>query len=83
MREFSTWCPLFETTEESFDRIFSVNVKGMFFTLQAVAAVMVEQQKPGKIINLASESGRRGEPMIAAYCASKAAVISDHSIDSS
>lgn len=69
-------CPLLETTEESFDRVFSVNVKGMFFTLQAVAAVMVEQKRSGKIINIASESGRRGEPMISAYCASKASVIS-------
>lgn len=68
--------PILETTEESFDRIFSVNVKGLFFTLQAVAAIMVKKQRPGKIINLASEAGRRGEPMIAAYCASKAAVIS-------
>lgn len=68
--------PLLETTEESFDRVFSVNVRGMFFTLQAVADVMVKQQRRGKIINMASESGRRGEPMIAAYCASKASVIS-------
>lgn len=68
--------PVLETSEESFDRIFSVNVKGLFFTLQAVAAIMVKSQRPGKIINLASEAGRRGEAMIAPYCASKAAVIS-------
>ena len=68
--------PLVETTEESFDRVFSVNVRGMFFTLKAVAAIMLKQKQPGKVINIASESGRRGEPMIAAYCASKAAVIS-------
>ncbi len=68
--------PILETTRESFDRIFAVNVKGLFFTLQAVAQLMVQEGRPGKIINLASEAGRRGEPMIAAYCASKAAVIS-------
>lgn len=68
--------PTLETTPGSFDRIFSVNVKGMFFTLQAVARLMVKEGRAGKIINLASEAGRRGEPMIAAYCASKAAVIS-------
>lgn len=69
-------CPLLETTEEAFDRVFSVNVRGMFFTLKAAAAVMVRQQRRGKIINVSSESGRRGEPMISAYCASKASVIS-------
>ncbi len=37
---------------------------------------MGKQQKPGKIINFASESERRGEPMIVVYYASKAAVIS-------
>jgi NAD(P)-dependent dehydrogenase (short-subunit alcohol dehydrogenase family) len=68
--------PILETTEESFDRIFSVNVKGLFFTLQSIAALMVKNRRSGKIINLASEAGRRGEAMVAAYCASKAAVIS-------
>lgn len=68
--------PILETTRESFDRIFAVNVKGLLFTLQAVARLMVQEGRAGKIINLASEAGRRGESMIAAYCASKAAVIS-------
>jgi len=46
------------------------------FTLQAVARHMIDRGKGGKIINMASQAGRRGEPLVAVYCASKAAVIS-------
>jgi D-sorbitol dehydrogenase (acceptor) len=68
--------PILEITEDSFDRIFAVNVRGLLFTLQAVAAQMVRQGRGGKIINIASQAGRRGEALVAVYCASKAAVIS-------
>ena len=68
--------PLLEIRPESFDRIFAVNVRGLLFTLQAVARQMVAQGRGGKIINFASQAGRRGEPLVAVYCASKAAVIS-------
>jgi D-sorbitol dehydrogenase (acceptor) len=68
--------PILDITEESFDRQFAINVKGLLFTLQAVAAQMVGQGRGGKIINMASQAGRRGEPLVAVYCASKAAVIS-------
>jgi D-sorbitol dehydrogenase (acceptor) len=37
---------------------------------------MIERGKGGRIINMASQAGRRGEPLVAVYCASKAAVIS-------
>jgi acetoin reductase-like protein len=68
--------PLLEATEASFDRQFVINVKGLFFTLQAVAKQMVEQGRGGKIINMSSQAGRRGEPLLPVYCATKAAVIS-------
>lgn len=68
--------PVLEVTEESFDRQFEVNVKGLFFTLQAVAAAMVEQGRGGAIINMTSQAGRRGEALVSTYCATKAAVIS-------
>jgi D-sorbitol dehydrogenase (acceptor) len=68
--------PLLEITEASFDKQFAVNVKGLLFTLQAVAAQMVKQGRGGKIVNFASQAGRRGERLVAVYCASKAAVIS-------
>ena len=68
--------PVLDVTRESLDRMFAVNVKGLFFTLQAVARHMVERGGGGKIINMASQAGRRGEALVSAYCASKAAVIS-------
>ena len=68
--------PLLEADEASYQRIFDVNVKGMFFTMQAVLKQMVEDGAKGSIINLASQAGRRGEALVAHYCASKAAVIS-------
>lgn len=68
--------PIGEITEASFDKIFAVNVKGLLFTLQAVACEMIAAGQGGKIINIASQAGRRGEPLVAVYCASKAAVIS-------
>ncbi|SHE55548.1 D-sorbitol dehydrogenase (acceptor) [Modicisalibacter ilicicola DSM 19980] len=68
--------PVLEVTEESYDRQFDVNVKGLFFTLQAVARAMVERGQGGRIINMASQAGRRGEALVSMYCASKAAVIS-------
>jgi NAD(P)-dependent dehydrogenase (short-subunit alcohol dehydrogenase family) len=63
-------------TEESYDKLFAVNVKGLFFTLQAVAKRMIAGGQGGKIINMASQAGRRGEGLVSMYCATKAAVIS-------
>lgn len=68
--------PVLEVTEASFDKQFAVNAKGLFFTLQIVARAMVAQGQGGKIINMSSQAGRRGEPLVSVYCASKAAVIS-------
>ncbi len=68
--------PLLEADEPSYQRIFDVNVKGLFFTMQAVLAQMVADGVKGSVINLASQAGRRGEALVAHYCASKAAVIS-------
>ncbi len=68
--------PVVAVTEASFDKVFAVNVKGLFFTLQAVAQHMIARGSGGKIINMASQAGRRGEALVSVYCASKAAVIS-------
>ncbi len=68
--------PVMSITEASYDKVFAVNVKGLLFTLQAVAGEMIAQGRGGKIINMASQAGRRGEALVAVYCASKAAVIS-------
>jgi D-sorbitol dehydrogenase (acceptor) len=68
--------PLLESGEGMYQRIFDVNVKGMFFTMQTVLARLVAAGRPGSIVNLASQAGRRGEALVSHYCASKAAVIS-------
>jgi D-sorbitol dehydrogenase (acceptor) len=68
--------PIVEITEASYNRNFAVNVFGTLFTLQAAARQMIAQGHGGKIINMASQAGRRGEALVAVYCASKAAVIS-------
>ncbi|WP_434702014.1 L-iditol 2-dehydrogenase [Pseudomonas sp. D1-36] len=68
--------PVVEITRQSYERLFSINVAGTLFTLQAAARQMISQGHGGKIINMASQAGRRGEALVAVYCASKAAVIS-------
>lgn len=68
--------PIVDITRESYERLFSVNVAGTLFVMQAVARGMIARGKGGKIINMASQAGRRGEPLVAVYCATKAAVIS-------
>jgi NAD(P)-dependent dehydrogenase (short-subunit alcohol dehydrogenase family) len=68
--------PIVEISRASYDRLFAVNVAGCLFTLQAAARSMIPRGKGGKIINMASQAGRRGEALVAVYCATKAAVIS-------
>ncbi len=65
-----------DVTEDDWNYMFDVNCKGMLWCSQAVARQMIEQHRGGKIINLASQAGRRGEALALAYCASKACVIS-------
>ncbi len=66
--------PLLEYSEENWDTVMSINVKGMFLCTQAVGKHMVEQ-KYGKIVNIASTGGEMAGPGNAVYHASKAADI--------
>jgi D-sorbitol dehydrogenase (acceptor) len=68
--------PPLDADEAMYQRIFDVNVKGMFFVMQEALARLVAAGKPGSIVNLASQAGRRGAALVSHYCASKAAVIS-------
>ncbi|MEX5570097.1 L-iditol 2-dehydrogenase [Pseudomonas syringae] len=68
--------PIVDITRDSYERLFSINVGGTLFTLQAAAKQMIAQGHGGSIINMASQAGRRGEALVAVYCATKAAVIS-------
>lgn len=71
-----TAAPIVEIDRADFDRVMAINVGGTLFTLQAVARHMIERGQGGKIINMASQAGRRGEALVGVYCASKAAIIS-------
>ena len=71
-----TAAPIVEITTADYARTFDINVKGTLFTMQAVARHMIDRGIRGRIINMASQAGRRGEPLVAVYCATKAAVIS-------
>lgn len=68
--------PIVEISRASYDKLFSINVAGSLFTMQAAAKSMIARGKGGKIINMASQAGRRGEALVAVYCATKAAIIS-------
>ena len=63
-------------TRASYEKLYAVNVAGTLFTMQAVAKQMIVQGHGGKIINMASQAGRRGEGLVLVYCSTKAAVIS-------
>ncbi len=68
--------PFLETTEQDWNFMFDINCKGLLWCSQAAARVMIKQGRGGKIVNMASQAGRRGEAYVLAYCASKACVIS-------
>jgi D-sorbitol dehydrogenase (acceptor) len=71
-----TAAPIVEIARADYARVFDINVSGTLFTLQAVARHMIARGGGGRIINMASQAGRRGEALVAVYCATKAAVIS-------
>ena len=72
-----------DVTEEDYDYIFDVNVKGAFFVAQEVGKRMLARSRGsapgtftgGRIINVASMAGLRVLPQIGVYCMSKAAVV--------
>ncbi len=68
--------PIVEITRDSYRRLFDINVAGTLFMMQAAAKSMIARGQGGKIINMASQAGRRGEALVGVYCATKAAVIS-------
>jgi 2-deoxy-D-gluconate 3-dehydrogenase len=64
-----------DVTEDAWDRIVSVNQKGLFFCSQAVGQHMIERGSGGKIVNVASQMGLVGDRERIVYCATKAAVV--------
>ncbi len=65
---------LLNTSEELFDRMFAINVRGPFFLMQEAVKLMIRDGIQGAIVNIGSTSERAGQPFIAPYCASKAAL---------
>ncbi len=63
-----------EISEDDFDRMFAVHVRGSFFCAQAVVPSMKERRS-GKIINISSMWGMSGAPVASHYCAAKAALL--------
>jgi 2,3-dihydro-2,3-dihydroxybenzoate dehydrogenase len=66
--------PLLDTTPEEFQRVFAVNLKGVWHCAQLAARDMIKRRS-GRIINIASIAGKVPRMGLGAYCISKAAVI--------
>jgi NAD(P)-dependent dehydrogenase (short-subunit alcohol dehydrogenase family) len=69
-----TFSPFEELSEQEWDLVVDVNLKGTFLCCQAVVPHM-RAAGGGAIVNVASQAGRRGEKLIAHYCAAKGAVV--------
>jgi NAD(P)-dependent dehydrogenase (short-subunit alcohol dehydrogenase family) len=66
--------PFLEVSEEDFDAVIAVNLKGSFLMAQAAAKAMVARQTQGSIINMSSVNGVLAIPSIASYNMSKGAI---------
>lgn len=67
--------PLLVVQPDEFRRVLDVNVVGTWLVSKACASRMVAAGVGGRICNVSSQAGKRGFPMLGAYCAAKAAVI--------
>jgi NAD(P)-dependent dehydrogenase (short-subunit alcohol dehydrogenase family) len=65
---------LLEATEESFDRLIAINVKGPYFLTQLVARWLIEQARPARIVTISSVSAYTASVNRGDYCVSKAAL---------
>ena len=66
--------PFWEVTEEEYDRVLNVNLKGVFFATQAMVNHARQTGRPARIINISSVHEELPFPNFAAYCASKGGV---------
>ncbi|MBO3459244.1 glucose 1-dehydrogenase [Aetokthonos hydrillicola Thurmond2011] len=63
-----------DVTEEDYDNVLNVNLKGVFFATQAIVKHLRETKRPGKIINISSVHEELPFPHFTSYCASKGGV---------
>ncbi|KAE8384790.1 hypothetical protein BDV23DRAFT_176780 [Aspergillus alliaceus] len=68
------WTPTAEVTEEEWERVFNVNVKGNFLGSQAFVARLIQQGQGGSVINISSTGASRPRPGLVWYNASNGAV---------
>ncbi len=66
--------PFWEVTEQEYDFVLGVNLKGPFFLTQAFVQRLIEAKKPGRVINISSVHEDMAFPNFATYCASKGGV---------
>jgi len=66
--------PLWELEESDLDRVYAINLKGVFLTCKAVIGEMMERRY-GRIVNVSSVAGKEGNPTLVPYSSTKAAVI--------
>ncbi len=67
--------PALETSEEEWDRVMAVNLKGCFLCCRAVGRAMVSAGTAGRIVNITSTAGTNARPGAGAYASSKAGII--------
>jgi len=67
--------PVVDLSEDAWDAVIDTNLKGTFLCAKIVGAMMLRGGVRGRIINIASTSGKRGSAELAAYCASKFGLI--------
>lgn len=66
--------PLSNITEAQWDRVLSVDLKGVFLCCQAVEGLLRESGR-GRIVNISSDAGKKGFALISSYCAAKFGII--------
>ncbi len=66
--------PFVEVTEDNYDRVMNLNLRGAFMVSQAVAKTMIERGDSGSIVHMSSQMGHVGAPNRAVYCTSKHAI---------
>jgi NAD(P)-dependent dehydrogenase (short-subunit alcohol dehydrogenase family) len=67
--------PLLQVPAAEFRKVLDVNLVGTWMVSKACAQRMVGAGLPGRICNVSSQAGKRGFPMLGAYCAAKSGVI--------
>lgn len=67
--------PLLSVPRNEFDQVLAVNLTGTFLVSRACAERMIEHGEGGRIVNVSSQAGKLGWPMLGAYSAAKAGVI--------